>query len=403
MFRFFVIGLFLTLPAFSVAQTVDPDRLDELARQAEIEKNREAELGKSKEAVRQDIRSLRTTLVKLASEADVYEKAGREIVRKLSDLETNRTAITAKIYEDRKTLVRLLGALQRIEANPPPALAVSPDDAADAVRAAKLMSALSGDLKTRADALKLELETLALVQTDIEEQQKKLAVNEAELAKKRTRIKDVVTQKSSLERSISSQQADAQKRAAALASEANSLRDLIRRFESSTRDVVPRLKPDVNKATRPSSSRPQTSSPRPRPSAPLLLPDGTLKFAEAKGRIRPPVSGRITKSYTTARKGMTVATRPKAQVIAPHTGRVEFAGPFKNYDSVVILNMGEGYFMLLTGLGEVYVETNDMVSSGEPLGLMPFNTQSQTELYIEIRKDGAAVNPSPWLGTAFAG
>ena len=50
-----------------------------------------------------------------------------------------------------------------------------------------------------------------------------------------------------------------------------------------------------------------------------------------------------------------------------------------------------------------YAKTNDMVGSGEPLGLMPFNTQDQTELYIEIRKDGSAVNPTPWLGTAFAG
>lgn len=400
MFRFFATVLILTLPVFAAAQTVDPDRLDELARQAEIEKSREVELAKSKQAVRQEIQSLRKNLVQVAADAERFEKTGREIVQKLSQLEQRKADVSARIYQDRKTLMKLLGALQRVEANPPPALAVSPEDAADAVRAAKLMSAMSGDLKVRADKLKNKLVVLSEVKIDIENQQSKLRSNEAALSNKRDRIKELVGEKSSLERSISSEQAQAQKRAAALASEASSLRDLISRFETSTRGVVPRLKPDVREAARPSTAQPRTAA---RPSAPVVFPKGTVKFVQTKGRLRAPVNGRITKAYTSARKGMSVTTRPKAQVVAPHTGRIEFAGPFKNYENVVILNMGEGYFMLLTGLGEVYAKTNDMVEPGEPLGLMPFNTQDPLELYIEIRKDGSAVNPTPWLGTAFAG
>lgn len=400
MFRFFVTLLIIILPVYGVAQTVDPDRLDELARQAEIERAREAELGRSKDAVRQEIQSLRKNLVQVANDSACIEQTGREIEQKLSKLEDDKANVSARIYQDRRTLMKLLGALQRVEANPPPALAVSPEDAADAVRAAKLMSAMSNDLKSRADKLKAELEVLSEVTEDIEKEQANLKANEAALAKKRERIKTLVGQKASLEKSISSEQAQAQRRAAALASEASSLRDLIRRFESSTRGVVPRLKPDKRDATRPDRAKPRTAT---RPSAPVVFPKGTVKFAQTKGRLRAPVGGRITKTYTQARKGLTVATRPKAQVVAPHTGRVEFAGPFKNYDNVVILNMGEGYFMLLTGLGEVFAKTNDMVTPGEPLGLMPFNTQSQPELYIEIRKDGSAVNPTPWLGTAFAG
>ena len=99
---------------------------------------------------------------------------------------------------------------------------------------------------------------------------------------------------------------------------------------------------------------------------------------------------------------MTLTTRPSTQVIAPFGGRIEFAGAFKNYDNVVILNVGQNYFMLLTGLGEIYVSSGEMVTSGEPLGLMPTG-QKNAELYIELRKNGAPVNPKPWLGKALSG
>jgi len=66
------------------------------------------------------------------------------------------------------------------------------------------------------------------------------------------------------------------------------------------------------------------------------------------------------------------------------------------------MNGGGGYFLLMTGLGELYAEPGSMVSIGEPVGLMPFNSNNRSELYIEIRKNGSPVNPNPWLGTAFA-
>ena len=97
-------------------------------------------------------------------------------------------------------------------------------------------------------------------------------------------------------------------------------------------------------------------------------------------------------------RGITLQTSARAQVIAPYAGRIEFAGAFKNYDNVVILNVGGGYFILLTGIGETYVETGENILIGEPLGLMPFNTKDRAELYIEFRKNGGTINPKPWLG-----
>ena len=94
-------------------------------------------------------------------------------------------------------------------------------------------------------------------------------------------------------------------------------------------------------------------------------------------------------------KGITISTRSGAQVLAPFSGRIEFAGDFKNYSRVVILNVGDGYFIVLTGMTESFGKKGQMVLSGEPLGRMG---TSSPELYIELRKKGTPVNPIPWLG-----
>lgn len=390
-------SLILMTAAFS--QSVDPERLDELSERTAAEKAKEDAIRKDREAVAGELGRLKKSLTKIATEAGAYERQGQEIERRLTALQTEEDNLKSAIYGDRQTLMKLLAALQRVENNPPPALAVSPSDAADAARAGRLMSNLSADLKMRGDALSLKLEDLSAVRSSIKAEQTTLEETEAKLETRRQFIKSKVNEKSKLERTLSQDQALARRRVAALAAEADTLRDLIQQFEQSTRTVTPRLKP---KKGAPPPRTPRTSRRTSIPAAPLKLPRGIKPFSTAKGNVTAPVTGRISKTYTVARKGLTVATREKAQVISPYAGRVEFSGPFKNYDNVVILNVGDGYFILLTGLGEIYVESKEMVTAGEPLGLMPFNAQATPELYIELRKGGQTINPTPWFGTAFA-
>jgi septal ring factor EnvC (AmiA/AmiB activator) len=391
--RWLLTALILTFLATpSYAQTADPQKLESLTKAEEEARKKEAELTKKREAIAKDLSKLKKDLVKNASDAEKYEREGLSLETKLSDLDIEAASINEAIYGDRKTLMRLLAALQRIENNPPPPLASQPGDAADAARAARLMSSLGADLKKRADILASRLEASKKLRDDIKEKRVRLAANEQTLAKRRTQISQLVGQKSKLETSVIQDKEAAQREVSKLASEAKSLRDLIESFEAATADVGPRVKPDGGR------TKPRTSI----ASKPVKLPKGVTKFASAKGKLRAPVPGKITRNYGSGEKGMTVSTRSKAQVIAPYAGRVEFSGAFKNYDNVVILNVGGGYFILMTGMGETYVETGENVRIGEPLGLMPFNVKGASNLYIEFRKNGGTINPKPWLGTAFS-
>ena len=390
--RVLILALILTFIAVpSYAQTADPQKLESLTKAEEDARKKEAELSKKRDAIASEVTKLKKDLVRNASEAETFEREGRSLEAKLTQLDRHAGALNESIYGDRKTLMQLLAALQRIENNPPPPLATRPNDAAEAARAARLMSSLSADLKKRADTLAARLESSQILRNEIAETRKRLAANEKTLAKRRAQISKLVGQKSSLEKSVARDREAALREVSKLASEAKSLRELIESFEAATANVGPRIKPGGRR------TKPRTSI----AAKPVKLPKGVSAFSNAKGKLRAPVPGKITRNYGSGEKGMTVSTRSRAQVIAPYAGRVEFAGAFKNYDNVVILNVGGGYFILMTGMGETYVETGENLRIGEPLGLMPFNAKGASNLYIEFRKNGGTINPKPWLGSTF--
>ena len=104
-------------------------------------------------------------------------------------------------------------------------------------------------------------------------------------------------------------------------------------------------------------------------------------------------------------KGLSVATRAGAQVTTPCDGWVVYAGPFRSYGQLLILNAGGGYHVLIAGMERISVNIGQFVLAGEPVATMGSISQvaailatapSQPVLYIEFRKDGTPIDPSPW-------
>jgi len=391
--RWLVLTLILlwAIPAYS--QAPNPDDLKNLTKAAEDARKTEAELLKKRKTIQSEIDGLKKQLVKTAKEAASFEKESISLEGTLTRLSQKEIELKEKIYTDREALMRLLAALQRIENNPPPPLAIRPNEAVEAARAEKLMTTLSGELKSRAEELSNRLKTSQSLRNEIQDKQKSLSANETSLAKRHSKIASLVTEKSKLEKSISKEKEEATRQVAKLASEAKTLRELIESFEAASVDVAPRVKP-------------KSSQPRSKTSLslkPVKLPKGVAKFSKAKGKLQSPVSaGRIIRNYGGSEKGITVKSQAQTQVVAPYSGRIEFAGAFKNYDNVVIINVGNGYFILLTGLDESYVESGENINMGEPVGLLPFKENGSANLYIEFRKNGATIDPKPWLGAALA-
>lgn len=98
-------------------------------------------------------------------------------------------------------------------------------------------------------------------------------------------------------------------------------------------------------------------------------------------------------------KGITISTRSAAQVVAPFDGRIVYAGPFRGYGQILIIEHGGRYHTLLAGLERIDAVVGQWVLAGEPLGVMGGTGESKPELYLELRRTGAPINPLPWLAT----
>jgi murein hydrolase activator len=112
-------------------------------------------------------------------------------------------------------------------------------------------------------------------------------------------------------------------------------------------------------------------------------------------------------------QGMSIAARAEAPVLAPADGWVVYAGPFRSYGQVLILNAGDDYHIVMAGMERIDVALRQFVLAGEPVATMGAtrlasiaeidHTSAQPVLYVEFRKDGTAIDPAPWWAAATDG
>jgi septal ring factor EnvC (AmiA/AmiB activator) len=137
-----------------------------------------------------------------------------------------------------------------------------------------------------------------------------------------------------------------------------------------------------------------------------------MSFAQARGLLPLPVSGEIRKAFGApdgfggAERGLSIATRPGALVASPTDGWVAFSGPYRTYGQLLIINAGDGYYIVLAGMDRINVAVGQFVLAGEPVASMGDASgktaaaiaigADQPILYVEFRKDGAAIDPGPW-------
>jgi len=105
-------------------------------------------------------------------------------------------------------------------------------------------------------------------------------------------------------------------------------------------------------------------------------------------------------------KGLSIAARPGALVASPSDGWIAFSGPYRTYGQLLIINAGDGYYVVLAGMERINVVVGQFVLAGEPVASMGDASgktaatiaigAAQPILYVEFRKDGAAIDPGPW-------
>jgi septal ring factor EnvC (AmiA/AmiB activator) len=418
MYPALVAGLAVTLPFMAAAKdrptvlaqtgTEKLDALKQRDQELKAARDKQRKSVETEAALRRDIEQIGADRSKLNQ--DLIDTAGRlraveskiaATQDRLKPLDENEHSIRKSLDGRRAVIGEVLAALQRIGRRPPPALIATPEDALQSVRTAMVLGAVLPHMRHEVEALANDLSDLVALRKKIDAEREQLRAEVASLDAERTRMTALVDER---QRQLADREKalDAERtRAGGLAREVDNLKDLIAKLEQGL-DANTR---ETREAAR-SDSRPALSAFR---DSGRLAP--AVAFASLRGQVPVPVNGVKLKEFGApdgsggSEKGLSIATRAGAQVTAPADGWVVYAGAFRSYGQLLILNVGGGYHVLLAGMERISVDLGQFVLTGEPVALMGNGSHiaavlatgsSQPVLYVEFRKDGTPVDPGPW-------
>jgi septal ring factor EnvC (AmiA/AmiB activator) len=364
--------------------------------------DKEAALQREIERIGNDRRKLNQALIDTAAKLRGAEAQVEATQARLEPLDKDEKRLRQSLNSRRAVIGEVLAALQRIGHRPPPALLARPEDALQAVRTAMMLDAVLPEMRQQVETLVANLTELVRVRKKITAERDRLKAEIASLGDERTRMQALIADRQKQQAEREKALYVEQQHARALAEKAGNIQDLIANIEQE----LPALTKAEHEAAVHANVHPSLAALHdPGRMAPAVA------FASLHGQIPIPVNGVKLKDYGApdgvggTEKGISIATRAGAVVTSPADGWVVYAGPFRSYGQLLILNAGGGYHILLAGMARISVDLGQFVLTGEPVAVMGSESQiaailtpgsSQPVLYIEFRKGGAPVNPDPW-------
>ncbi|MCE4224020.1 peptidoglycan DD-metalloendopeptidase family protein [Methylobacterium sp. C25] len=365
-----------------------------------------------------DRAKLNLALLDAGRQAQATEDRLSRLEERLKNLSNSEGAIRKSLDARRNVIAEILAALQRMGRRPPPAVLVRPEDVLAVIRTSMLLGAVVPELRGEAETLAADLTELVRVRGQIASDRESLKNDLAGWAKEKQRLDALVEARRKRMAEVEGNLSAERQRTAELGTQAKSLKDLIDKMESevsTARRAADEAKAAQEREAKATQERFAAAGFR---DPARLAPK--VKFADLRGDVPKPVSGNLVRGFNQpdgnggTMRGVSFTTRPKASVSSPADGWVSFAGPFRSYGRLLIINAGDGYYLLLAGMDRIDVEVGQFVLAGEPVGAMgeggtggsAVNT-SQTAsskdddrgdpvLYVEFRKDGGSIDPEPW-------
>ena len=367
-------GVAAAAPTLRPAQSPDLRQVE--AEQQQREQNRDAARAQA-QAARLEIAQLQAELDALGPAQQKGVAAVGEKRLKLAALNVRENALAAQLGGDQTQLARLLGALELLRRDPPPALFAHPRDVRDAVRGAILMRAITPGLHARAGALKAQVQAIVKVRREVAAASEDLFTSESDVADRRAKIESLIAAKRDLEEQSTAEAIVADRQVQALSGQARVLGELAQGVAAAPSPALGPEPPDPDHAG---------LFGHPQPFTPPVPGPPSARFESGGGRAGAP--------------GWTWRTADLATVAAPARAVVEYAGPLKGWGVVLILRLGGGYHLVLAGMETALTAPGRMVAAGEAVGRMGRAGASAPELYFEIRKNGALIDPARWLTVA---
>ena len=304
-------------------------------------------------------------------------------------VEQQSVALRARLAEKRRPLVRLTASLQRLARRPAVLSMLRPGSLRDAVYLRAILASMLPEVERRTASLRAELARSHALQAQASLAVQKLRAGQVEWRQRRQALAALETRQRLALRTVSGVADREAERALAMAERARDLDSLAVDLgkAGALRAELAALPGPVLRPAQPQAAQvePQGSE-----SAPAVgLPSYGLP---ATGRLV--VGFGDTPQGQPRSRGIALAVRQGAQAVAPAPGRVAFAGPYRGYGSIVIIEHSGGWTSLVTGLAQLDARVGDWLVAGSPLGI---TGAGQPVITLELRRDGVPVNPMDYI------
>lgn len=374
--------------SYAVAQTLDASTaaLDRAKREAVLANQRSARY--EAEAARATDEAARARAARAAVAARI-QSAEQDIAAaraRIAIVERLRLHQRARLAARQGPIVRLAAALQTMSRRPPALALVQPGSVDDLVHVRALLGSQMPLVRARTAGLRAEVARGVRLAGQARLAADTLRAGRQRLQDERTQLARLEAQHLIRSQALTDSAMHETDRAMALGEEARDIVDLMGRLDAQAaiRDRLaalpgPSLRPPIPGLA---------STPPPEPRA---RPGGALAYRLPVVGTLVTGLGEISDAGVKAR-GLTLLAAPGAQVVAPAAGRISYAGSFRGYGRIVIIDHGGGWTSLVTSLGTLSVDVGDEVDRGSPIGRTQNRRSSVT---VELRRGGEPIDITP--------
>ncbi|WP_324697430.1 murein hydrolase activator EnvC family protein [Novosphingobium aerophilum] len=344
--------------------------------------------GKAREVTEQAEKTARETAAVAAriQETEAGIAAQQAKVRLIA---LQRVGLRERLAERQAPLSRLTGSLQRLSRRPPLLALLRPGSVRDAVYLRAMLDTMLPQVERRTAGLRAEIERGRALEQQALAAGHELTEMEGEMRQRRKALAVLESNQRLAGRQASGIAAREGERALALAEKARDLGDLVDRMgeQGVLREQLAALPGPIMRPPRPEESRVIEASQF------VATPEGLASYML-------PVTGRLVTGYgevlpgQAPSRGLSLAPRANAQVVAPAAGRVAFAGPYPGYGRIVIIEHAGGWTSLVTGLARLDAQVGRQVVAGAPIGM---TGPRDPRVMVELRRGGETVNPLQYI------
>ncbi len=401
-----IIAFAFMAEAVSAAE-VSKKELERMEKQVQQQNMEHKKLQAQATQINMELANVSQEMVKTAKLIQNNEDKISRMEAELKKLRENLKEATEGFLSEDENLIKTLSALQNLALKPTEALFVQPLTPVETIRSAILLREAVPYLEQNAKKIRDELENIEKQKNKVEKQVAQITAQKQILEQEHERMKTLVQKKSRIRNSLEIQTVKAKQKVEKLASQANDLRDLLNKLEKERQLKAKRQKEERKRLAEEERKRAEEKKVEQTQRADLIKypPDIITEigkgFEKAKGQLPMPARGPVVATFGEEKlkgvvsKGIQIKTRNMAQVTSPFDGSVIFAGPFRGYGNLIIIDHGQGYLTLLAGLESMDVDVGQMLLAGEPVGQMP--DSKEAKLYVELRHNNHPIDPMAWF------